>query len=141
MLFKPLYPNAVALDRIIYNLIRLLSDEEYQAGALAWASPDEPLEPYVLISESAVWREDMRTPALLIKDVTSDNLQDNGQSVSGVLHFSAYQALSMSDGGDATDALMREAYRRNLAVDMSCAPRRSLQSLRARTLAAEESCS
>lgn len=118
MEFVPLYPNAVAPDKIIDNLIALLGDDEYQAGALAWASPDEPLEPYVLISESAVWREVKDFPALVIRDVTADGLKDNGQSVGGVLRFTVYQCLAMPDGADATDALMREAYRRNLAVDM-----------------------
>jgi hypothetical protein len=116
--FVPLYPNAVAPDKIIENLITLLSDPTYQAGALAhYAVSGETLSPYVLISESAVWREDMATPALLIKDVTTEaeTEGEDGPLLRQTHRFSVYQCLALQNDHEA---LMREAYRRNLAVDM-----------------------
>lgn len=115
--FVPLYPNVVALDKVIDNLITLLSDELYQAEALRWANEGEDLEPYALISESAAWRESeaIPTPILLIKRVTAEEDDDEGPLLRRTLRFSVYQVLS--NEGDH-EMLKRESYRRNLAVAM-----------------------
>lgn len=117
MLFVPPYPNIVPSDGFIDNLITLLSDEEYQAGALRWANGGEPLEPYALVSESAVWREEGgATPALLVKDVSTESREGAGGLFLLRSHrFSVYQCLSLEDDHEA---LMREAYRRATAVEM-----------------------
>ena len=118
MLFQPLYPSVVPADKFIDNLIELLGDAEYQAGALAWASPDEPLSPYVLVSESAVWREDAETPALLVKDVTTESRDEDGPLLYRTHRFSVYQGLADATTRDGELRLKRESYRRATAVEM-----------------------
>lgn len=119
MEFVPLYPTVVAADKFIDNLITLLGDAEYQAGALAqYAAPGEPLAPYVLVSESAVWREDMETPALLVKDVTTESKEGDGPLLYRTHRFSVYQMLAGPTTNEGEAVLMREAYRRATAVEM-----------------------
>jgi hypothetical protein len=119
MLFVLAYPNVVAADKFIDRLITLLSDAQYQAGALAeYAAPGEPLAPYVLVSESAVWREDMETPALLVKDVTTESKEGDGPLLNRTHRFSVYQMLSAATTREGEAALMREASRRATAVEM-----------------------
>ena len=117
MEFKPLYPNLIPADKFLENLIALLSEPQYQTGALAWASPDLPLRPFVLVSESAVWREDMEVPALLIKDVTTASKDDEGPLLHRTHRFSVYQMLADATTREGETALMREAYRRATAVE------------------------
>lgn len=120
MEFVAPYPNVAAEDRLLDNVVTLLSDAQYQAGALEWANNGEPMEPYTTVSASAVMRESENGgyPFLLIDDIVTDGLRDSGQSISGTLHFNVYQYLAEVADGDATDRLMREAIRRNLAVEM-----------------------
>lgn len=113
MEFVAVYENPVPHDQLIATWIEILSDEEYQAGALEKYAPGAAL--YKKVSESAVWREDQETPLLLLKDVVLDDLKDSGQGIAGSLRFTCYQCLSFADD---TDELMREAYRRNRAVEM-----------------------
>jgi hypothetical protein len=117
MQFVAVYDTVVSHDRIIATWIEILSDPEYQAGALAEYGGGLSLEPYKKVSESAAWREDQETPWLLIRDVTVRDLKDSGQGVGGVLGFNIFQGLAFADD---SDELMREAYRRNRAVEMMC---------------------
>jgi hypothetical protein len=117
MEFVAPYPNVVAEDKIIDNVVGLLSDEEYQTGALVWAGRDMALSPYTLVTASAVPREVAESLYLLIDDIVTEDLRDTGQGLTGVLRFNVYQHLSEVAEGDATDRLLREAIRRNLAVE------------------------
>lgn len=131
MIFEPLYPNATSLEPIIENLISVLSDVDYQRGAHYWAAnqvletapaeeqPDEPviLEPFALVDEAVVWREqEGKVPALLIFDARTDPISDDDQEAElEVSHtISLYLALANQD----RVALRREAFWRTLAVDM-----------------------
>lgn len=98
------------------NFARILGDEQYQSGAYERYSPDEQLEPFKLVSEDAVYRENQETPALFISDVGADALENTGQGVKGVIRLTFYQMLSEPDGPEATAALSRQAFRRNYAV-------------------------
>ena len=118
MEFVPPYPHVIPADEFVDNLIALLSDEEYQAGALRWANGGEPLTPYVLVSESAVWREDGETPALLVKDVTTESREGDGLLLNRTHRFSVYQMLSGATTREGEAMLQREAYRRATAVEM-----------------------
>lgn len=112
-----LYP-VIPADSFIEKLVTCLSDAGYQAAALAQVSPDLPLDPYVLVSESAVWRENMETPALLVKDVTTDSRETGGPLLDRTHRFSVYQMLAAATTPEGEASLMREAYRRAAGVEM-----------------------
>jgi hypothetical protein len=119
MEFVAPYPEVVAEDKVIDNVVALLSNAQFQSGALRWANGGEDLEPYKLVSASAVPREAGSYPYLLIDDIVTDGLKDTGQYISGTLHFGIFQALAEpATDAESSDRLMREAIRRNLAVEM-----------------------
>src|ERR1051326_5002180 len=92
MEFVAPYPNVVAEDKVIDNVVALLEDETYQAGALTWANGGQALAPYKFITASAVPRESGDYPALFIDDIVTENLRASGQAISGTLRFSVYRS-------------------------------------------------
>lgn len=127
--FNPLFPRAVSLEPLIENLISILSDTDYQRGALYWAAngvletdpeqPDEPiiLDPFVLVDEAVVWREKEGTvPAILIFDARTEPIAEDEHQVEldETTTISIYLALAHKD----RIRLRQEAFWRTLAVDM-----------------------